>query len=40
VAPRCPLIRIRYGTGAGSMTSWSRAGRWPRLTGIGWPAGA
>ena len=27
VAPRCPLIRIMYGAGAGSMTPWSRAGR-------------
>jgi hypothetical protein len=27
VAPRCPLIRITYRAGAGSMTPWSRAGR-------------
>src|SRR2546425_5420755 len=26
VAPRCPLIRIVYRAGAGSMTPWSRAG--------------
>ena len=27
VAPRCPLIRIMYGAGAGFMRPWSRAGR-------------
>ena len=27
VAPRCPLIRITYGAGAGSMAPWSSAGR-------------
>ena len=26
VAPRCPLIRIRYGAGAGSMRPWSGPG--------------